>query len=214
MKLTWIRPYGYDRRKWFLHVPILPDVPLSEKVEPAMPLTRRLIRMGERKWQDYSQAPPASLTAQLYKAGKTLMDRLPQQEKMWWRLSNDLVHSEEGRIGAIKVGSMPTAADSLLLSSHIHSLQAWHRRWWLINSAISVPVLCLTFLPFVKMVLAWTCFRAVCHHRAHQALSSLHAWLAEPSFEVDQSVLQYEQSGQLDVLDKDVKECLVKHLHK
>ena len=47
--------------------------------------SERLIRYGEDKWFDLSQAPSNSIKGRVYRAGKILVDKIPAKEWMLWR---------------------------------------------------------------------------------------------------------------------------------
>lgn len=213
MKLIWIRPPLSEAipHRWLLYCPVQISKPdaITHGPQSNVGLVQRLIRAGERKWADYGQYGPDSFRGQLYRAGQRLIRRLPIQEQMWWRIESAMPCTASDKAQLLIEHGGVTEQEKSILHNAI-SVWSWHhRRAWLINTAASVPILLLTFLPFVKLLLAWVCFRAVTHHRAFQACKWLSQRFPAAHYELSKEVHQYERDGNSGVFSSaDLTDCL------
>ena len=205
MKLYWIkRPRGFLKGgpEWFMYCPerIMVKDPLTNGPLSNVSLIRRMIQKGEDKWTEYSQAPVKSIKGQIYAAGKRLMDKLPAQEKMWWRVESHM--RDEGQLLICHSGDDANNGKNTIeevkkqkLAEKVNELAKRHKIAWMRNAILAVPITILTVLPFVKLLLAWTLFRAVTHHRAHMACKFLSERISDAEYKFDQSVKNLEDTG-------------------
>lgn len=128
--------------------------------------SERLIRYGEDKWYDLSQAPSNSIKGRVYRAGKMLVDRIPAKEWMLWRAH--ALH-RQNLTQAFAIENYTNEEHQVLrwsLKEDFDKSTLIHRRWALIHGFGLLPATVLTFLPGGKLVWAWLAFRLITHQRA------------------------------------------------
>lgn len=129
-------------------------------------LVPRILAYGEAKWHGLAACPGGSLRGRIYRLGGLLIDRIPVQERMLWRVQEYVRWAALFRapLPPIECGAGGAAPE------HIRAaMDTWvrhHWRWRLVHGCAILPAVLLSVLPFVKMWLAWEVFRTVTHHRA------------------------------------------------
>lgn len=147
-------------------------------------LINRILSYGETKWHSLSSYPTSSIRGRIYKLGTGLIERIPLQERMLWRIYTFIGERlEDGKLSPhrnkgppavppIEVAQVDLEHPEILqkdLMTLINGQMALHRRWRFYHGVAIIPALCLSLLPFVKLWLAWEIFRTVTHHRAFLA---------------------------------------------
>lgn len=150
--------------------------PGTAAVRPPSGPISRILHYGESKWQELGRHPSHSLRGRIYQAGSTLIDRIPMQERMLWRLHAYTVAQQTKFALPPAVEHAPELDASTVKKELGVALDGWiavHRRWRVIHGMAIVPAVLLSVLPFVKLWLAWEIFRTVTHHRALMAATWL-----------------------------------------
>ena len=143
----------------FLHVQLLGKLPAPRHQSRS----DRMIGYGERKWSELEHAK-GFIKRTVYRIGSYLVDKIPMEEAMLWRLyALQRSHLEELEV---YTESLPVSTQSI--SSHLRDLERKHRRWSWIHGLGLIPVTILTVLPGVKLVWAWLAFRCITHYRASE----------------------------------------------
>lgn len=140
-------------------------------------LVVRLLEYGERKWHALAAYPSGSIRGRIYGLGSRLIDRIPMQERMLWRVYTYVSRPNDGfpgiEVGQAVLDASAGAGGELRELREMRELVKGalehHRKWRLVHGMAVLPALCLSVLPFVKLWLAWEVFRTVTHHRAYVA---------------------------------------------
>ena len=128
--------------------------------------SERLIRYGEDKWFDLSQAPSNSIKGYVYKAGKTLVDKIPAKEWMLWRAYSLHRHNTAQTFVIENYVREEHQVLRSILKEDFDKSTVIHRRWALVHGFGLFPATALILLPGGKLILAWLAFRLITHQRA------------------------------------------------
>lgn len=168
------RPFLYTR----LNAQLVEGKPVPK---PPTTLTSRILQYGETKWQDLGRHPSHSIRGRIYQAGSQLIDRIPMQERMLWRVYAYMAaQPAAGKFAqAPPVEHAPEIDPAQVRRELAAEMEHWvavHGKWRMIHGMAIVPALLLSVLPFVKLWLAWEIFRTVTHHRALMAAAWMRRW--------------------------------------
>lgn len=166
-------------------------------------LIPRLLKYGEDKWYGLSQFPSRSIKGRIYQVGCRLVDRIPMQERMLWRVYGYCSIGSAKLEPPVPQIEYSPSEDAQLINSQVKlGLEKWaaeHSKWRLIHGITIIPAVLLSVLPFVKLWLAWEIFRTVTHHRAYLATSWLRKGLARRNLLTPNSQLLENQDNLADV---------------
>lgn len=136
-------------------------------------LVPRLLKYGEDKWHGLSQYPSRSIKGRIYQVGCRLVERIPMQERMLWRVYGYCSMGTSKLEPPVPQIEYSPSEDGKQVTTQLrHNIDKWvaeHAKWRLIHGITIIPAVLLSVLPFVKLWLAWEVFRTVTHQRAYLA---------------------------------------------